>query len=298
MTKFQNTHVADLAWAITSPPLLLSVDGECVWYSNDWYHRAAIESAELIRHADRYPQQLEAMLAERTDRRLGNYFETLWTYWLNINPRFELIGRNLQINDQGRTLGELDFIVFDRAIEKYLHWEVAIKFYLGRGDTRLQCNWLGPGKKDRLDRKVNHLVNRQLKHGSHPHVREWCDSKGIRIDACAVILKGRLFYPPHRDGRHDFPRDANPRHLRGRWLTLAQFSRMYPPTQYFVPLIRGGWMAAPSVPERHRAYPVNVLVEMFESGELSLPLQLCGLYGSINDERLFIVDEGWGDEKT
>jgi hypothetical protein len=298
MTRFQNPHVCDLAWAISSPPLLLSDNSECTWYSNGWYRSAGAESAELMSHADRQPQRLEAMLAERPDRRLGNYFETLWAYWLMVNPRFELLGRNLQINEQGRTLGELDFIVRDRAAGKCLHWEVAIKFYLGRGDTGLHSNWVGPGKRDRLDLKVDHLQNRQSKHGSHPRVREWCDSRGIRIDACAVILKGRLFYPFNRDGPDVFPRNANPQHLRGRWFTLAQFCQLYAPAQHVVPLIHGGWMAAIPMSERHRVYRADTLIEMLASGELRLPLHVGVRHGMSIGERLFIVDQQWVDEET
>jgi hypothetical protein len=297
MSTFQNPHVRDLAWAISSPPLLLPGDGGQIWYSDEWYRRAGAESAALMRDTDNHPQRLEAMLDERSDRRLGHYFETLWAYWLSVNPRFELLGRNLQIKEQGRTLGELDFIVRDRAIGKCLHWELAIKFYLGRGDTSLQSNWLGPGKKDRLDLKVDHLLNRQLKHGSHPRVREWCDSRGIHIDARAVILKGRLFYPLDRDLKCDSPQHANPHHLRSRWLTLTQFSRMYSPALRFVPLIRGGWMATP-VPERYPAYRTDILLEMLESGEIRLPLQVCRQGGATHGERLFIVKQGWADEET
>lgn len=298
MTRFHNPHVNDLEWAISSPPLLLRAGSDCIWYSNEWYRRAGVESAALMHQADMHPQRLEAMLAERSDYRLGNYFETLWAYWLTVNPRFELLGRNLQINEQGRTHGELDFIVRDRDVDMCLHWEVAVKFYLGRGDTRLQRNWLGPGKKDRLDLKVSHLLNRQLKHGSHPRVREWCESRGIRIDARAVILKGRLFYPLDRDGPCIFPHDANPLHLRGRWLTLAQFRRQYAPARCFAPLIHGGWMAAIPVSERHRVYRVDVLIEMLESGKLRLPLHVWEQNGQADGDRLFIVDQDWSNEET
>ena len=33
--------------------------------------------------------------------------------YLNHDPRFEVVAKNLQIRDGGRTYGEFDFIVFD-----------------------------------------------------------------------------------------------------------------------------------------------------------------------------------------
>jgi uncharacterized protein len=293
---YQNPHVSNLAWAIESPPLILPDAYECTWYSDDWYRRAGVDSAELMREADNHPQRLEAMLAEQRDRRLGNYFETLWAYWLSVNPRYELLARNLQIHDQDRTLGELDFIVHDRVAGKCLHWELAIKFYLGRGDTSVWHNWLGPGKKDRLDIKISHLMHSQIKFGGHPRVREWCDRRGIRIDACAVILKGRLFYPLEQGGRDVYPRNANPRHLRSRWLTLSQFRRQSSSAARFIPLVHGGWMAAPSSCVCQHAYRAEVLINMIESGELRMPLQVCKLSGPAIGDRLFIVDQGWADE--
>lgn len=298
MTMFQNPHVSNLAWAISSPPLLLPDDSECTWYSNAWYRQASVESAELMQQADREPSKLESMLAEQPDRRLGNYFETLWAYWLSTNPRFELLGRNLQINDQGRTIGELDFIVFDRAVGKCLHWEVAIKFYLGLGDTGMQRNWLGPGKKDRLDLKVDHLIKRQSKQASHPRVREWCESRGVRIDASAVILKGRLFYPLDRNRPPVFPQHANPLHLRSRWLTLAQFSQTYSSGHFFAPLIRGGWMADVPITDQQCVYRADLMIEMLVSGELRLPLHVCEVNGAVSGDRLFIVDQDWANAQT
>lgn len=296
MAIYQNPHVNNLAWAISSPPLLLPVDSECRWYSNEWYRQAAVESAGLFRQSDQDPAALETSLAERSDRRLGSYFETLWAYWLDMNPRFELLGHNLQINDQGRTLGELDFIVRDRAVGKCLHWELALKFYLGRGDTGLPQNWLGPGKKDRLDIKVDHLMKRQSRYASHKRVREWCEDRGIRIDASAVILKGRLFYPLGTDGPAVFPQHANPQQLRSFWLTPAQFVRRYASEQGFTPLIRGGWMADVPVSHGQAVYRADQLCELLESGELRLPLYVCLVNGDESGDRLFLVDEDWAAE--
>ena len=84
-----------------------------------------------------------------------------------------------------------------------------IKFYLGVGDTRVQSNWHGPGKKDRLDLKVSHLKHRQSVICQQAVVQKMLQEQGFQVDGCGVILKGQLFYPhrfPHRyrhqDSRH------------------------------------------------------------------------------------------------
>jgi len=141
------THrcVADLAWAVSSPSLLQYQQHDCAWFSDAWYLEQYRVIEERLRQLDRDPARLEQLLAAQKDRRLGNYFETLWAYALELHPRYQLIERNLQIHDGERTLGEMDFIVHDQLSGRCAHWELAIKFYLGIGNTRNHAAWHGPG---------------------------------------------------------------------------------------------------------------------------------------------------------
>ena len=218
--RFYHHHcVADLAWALSSPPILQYDTAACRWYDETWYLDQYRQIEPRLRQLDNDPFELEELLAAQKDQRLGNYFETLWAYALRIHPRYRLVERNLQVHDGERTVGEMDFIVLDNDSGRYAHWELAIKFYLGHGNTVRHDAWHGPGKKDRLDVKVDYLLNKQISLSCHPAARSLLRQRGIVIEECAVIMKGRLFYPWQRSGVDFYPAAANLAHLTGDWLT-------------------------------------------------------------------------------
>ena len=290
---YQHHCIADLAWALSSPPLLQHQANDCEWFSDAWYRDLYTGIEAQLRQLDRNPAELESLLAAQKDHRLGNYFETLWSYALKLTPRYQLVERNLQIHDGERTIGEMDFIVLDNETGRYAHWELAIKFYLGIGDTVRHDAWLGPGKKDRLDRKVDHLLNRQTLLGSHPVARTILAERGIVIDACAVILKGRLFYPWQRGGPQHHPQAANPAHLVGYWLTRDQFERAYNPDVRFEPLIRSGWMSRNPTNMGPGLYSSEELMRLIDKGIYRLPIHITRLEDDFEAEKLFIVDNNW-----
>jgi len=294
-SQYQHRCVADLSWAVSSPPLLRVEGNECAWFTANWYreHYRLIE--RQLRELDRDPAKLEDLLAAQKDQRLGNYFETLWSLALQLHPRYQLIERNLQIHDGQRTLGEMDFIVLDNETGRYAHWELAIKFYLGIGDTVSHDAWHGPGKKDRLDLKLDHLLNRQTRLSTHPVAKAQLEERGIVIDDCSVILKGRLFYPWQLDGAEYYPQSASRFHLRGLWLTRQQLMQSYGADARFVPLIRSGWMAKISTSRESDVYSVEALMQLVDSGQYRLPLHVTRLEGASERERLFIVDNNWPD---
>jgi len=285
--------VADLAWALSSPPMLHYQGTDCDWFSDAWYLEQYTQIEAKLRQLDRRPAELNNLLTAQKDQRLGNYFETLWSYALQLNPRYQLIERNLQIHDGERTIGEMDFIVLDRDTGRHAHWELAIKFYLGIGNTVHQHAWHGPGKKDRLDLKVGHLLNRQTVLSRDPVVRAQLDQRGIVIDECAVILKGRLFYPWQQGGQERHPYAANPAHLTGHWLTRNQFEHAFGLEACFQPLIRSGWLSDHRNHEHSVGYTIEDLLRLVDQGKFRLPLQVIRQEGGLAVERLFIVNDNW-----
>jgi uncharacterized protein len=297
-SRYQHRCVADLAWALASPPLLLVEGNDCAWFSESWYRNQYRNIEQQLRALDRDPAILESLLAAQKDRRLGNYFETLWAFALQLNSRYQLIERNLQIHNGENTLGEMDFIVLDNETGRYAHWELAIKFYLGMGNTVNHEAWHGPGKQDRMDLKVDHLLSRQTRLGRHPVARAQLEERGIVIDDCAVILKGRLFYPWKQGGPEYYPQYANPSHLRGLWLTRQQLMQSCGADARFVPLIRSGWMAKISLSPATDGYSIGSLMRLVDSGQYRLPLHVIRLDEGSEVERLFIVNDDWAQFRT
>ena len=302
MKEYKHQAVRDLAWAVSSPPLILQQSHPCLWPPADWFLQLAKDALPWLASIDEDPVELEALITGQKDRRLGKYFETLWFYWLSHNKRFDIVENNVQIIIDGETLGEIDFVLFDNVTRQTIHWEVAVKFYLGIGDTREMCHWHGPQLRDRLDIKVQHLRQRQSLISKDPRVSRWLSTQGIHIDQCAVILKGRLYYPWACFGQHGqngrlatalMPAECAPGHLFSGWLTQSQFVEVFDESQLFMPLIDKGWLEKIPTHFEGELFNKKTLVEIISDDAMRFPLhvQLCNPHSSV--DRVFIVDDDW-----
>lgn len=137
----------------------------------------------------------------RPTHRLGVYFEQLWHFFLRQDPDIELIAHNLPIHDGGRTLGEFDCIYYSVERSCHVHLELAVKYFLGvprGGNTTTPANtheWLGPDQRDRLETKLDQLLQRQIMLGDKPAAKRKLEELGIGEMAREIALKGYLFQP-------------------------------------------------------------------------------------------------------
>lgn len=290
--NYQHAVVRDLAWAVASPPLIITEQSSCRWFDADWYRQRYQHSLDWLHQLDQDPAALLAVVEAQKDRRLGNYFETLWAFWLEHDPRYELITRNLAIRDGGNTLGELDFLIHDRETGFNFHWEVAVKFYLGLGDTRETASWHGPGKRDRLDLKLVHLRDRQSQICQLPQTQAVLREIGVEVAGCAVLLKGRLFYPA-AEALPDAPEGACPQHLRSHWYRQSDWFENCQAGDQFAPLLNSGWMSEHAQPDA-KILSASQLQQALAQGVYRLPLYLLH-YRQSGCERLFLVPDDWAD---
>lgn len=236
--RWRTPEVRDLCWAIASPPLLPETVAPAGvrWLTSGDSARHFTASADWLAALDRDPAPLLAHLAHEHDHRLGSHFESLLAFWLAWpdNPCHRLLARNVAIRRDGRTLGELDFLVEDRRHGGIEHWEVAVKFYLGTGDGRSHRNWIGPGLRDRLDLKLARLIDHQLPLAGLPEaaatLRPLLPAGAGTTDLRPVcLLAGSLFHPAAMPGGHPGdsagadPALAAPNHLRGWWQHRRDF---------------------------------------------------------------------------
>ena len=296
LMEFTQQSVRDLAWAISSPPLMSQMSSQCIWPQGAWYQQLYSESLPWIKRLDNDSSELEELIAEQKDRRLGKYFETLWYFWLCKQSRYDIVENNVQINIDGETLGELDFVLFDNKEKKTLHWELAVKFYLGVGDTREMYNWYGPNRRDRLDKKVEHLLSRQSVISQDARVVQWLAAQGIKIDRCAVIMKGRLYFPcPAEQAAESvaamLPLKCSPDLLHGWWLTPAGFEAEFDEQQHFLPLINSGWLAKISTESSNEYYAKRGILEAVSNGKMRYPLHLQVLSHCSSWDKIFIAKE-------
>lgn len=299
---FKNSCVRDLAWAIASPPLVQVPGHDCQWLHADDYLQMYRQTRPWLEQLDRDPSALQALMAAQKDRRLGKHFETLWYFWLVHHPHYDVLANNLQVVIDGETLGELDFIVRDKRNGEIIHIELAVKFYLGLGDTRQMASWHGPGLKDRLDRKVEHLCEKQTRITHDQRVRQWLAAQGLVIDRCAVILKGRLYYPAGQlDPAHaldtssvNSPLNAATGHLSAWWFRRAELDRFFTDMDVFWPLLNEGWLQRKPTSQLTKKLVKSDFFspEFAENYRFPLHVQVCNPH--FDCDIAFITGDSWG----
>ncbi|KWA22990.1 hypothetical protein WT41_14360 [Burkholderia territorii] len=211
--------VRDLGWLLASPSLLTAAPGAPLAHPwSDAVERVAVEA--WLAALDAAPQPLHRALDALRPVRLGRYAECLLEYFLTHGPSLRLVAANLPLRSNGKTLGEVDFLV-DAPGGQRLHWELAVKCYLCApvdGDASL-ADFVGPNLVDRLDRKRSRLLEHQLRLSDRHGFALL--GYGAPSDA-QMFIKGWLFYP-HGVPQAPVAAEIAADHPRGFWLTHAQW---------------------------------------------------------------------------
>ena len=131
--------------------------------------------------------------------RLGHLVEHfVESEFLNRND-IEILAKNLQIEDNSRTLGEFDFIINNKGAIQ--HIEVVYKFYLR--DTSISSDsikqWIGPNRNDSLIQKIHKIKTSQF-----PLIKNSCSADKLQELGITpseveqkVFFKGQLFTSPN-----------------------------------------------------------------------------------------------------
>lgn len=222
--NFRHSAVRDLAFALASPPLLSHWPTEFSAHQvidlPDYTFWQGLYQRYLPRlHAlDLDPSPLEQFLSTLPSSRLGIRFEALLSFWLKDDSGgwhdFQLLAQNIQLKDEKRTIGEVDFIIKNKITGDIEHWELSLKFYLGEGVLR-PYEWRGLNDRDTFGRKIKHTLTKQF-NVDRIHLPLLGEKV---IDQRRAIFKGRLFYP---DNVPDAAKESlttwlHPDHLRGTW---------------------------------------------------------------------------------
>lgn len=158
------------------------------------------------------------------DQKLGHLYEDALEVLIQNSPLLELIASHVQIFDESKqTIGELDFIVFDKKNERHIHLELAVKFYLGI-ETSNGWKFPGPDQRDNWQRKLERLKNHQLILTHRSEAKAVLKYNfGIESIVPQQLIYGRLFSPV---GAVDMlnPEGVSNISRRGRWLFMDQWN--------------------------------------------------------------------------
>lgn len=218
------------------------------------------------------------------DQRLGRRFERLTHDVLQEQINLDVLACNIVLHDGIRTIGELDMITYDRQLDKYQHWEMTLKFYLGISTQ----HWPGPNPVDNLHRKASRLFGHQFPLSASPLAQERLRALNIpRIDERVVLSRGTLFYPAEQN--ITAPDIAHPDHHKGRWWTISQL----PLGTRWQPLSKNDWIGTGSVSDKGTTtLASNELVDYVQAAPS--PLMVIAHHdANTPPEPGFIVSDNW-----
>ncbi len=210
--RFNHPIVRQLAFAIASPNLITHLPTEIITakkidihHESDWQHYFFSYETRL-KFLDSHPEELILFLQQVKSTRLGLRFETLLWFWLQDkeNQYFELLGHSIQHHRNGKTLGEMDFLLRNKNTNQIEHWEVCLKYYLAAADLQL-ATWIGLNPEDTFAHKLNHLVQHQF---------QFEHALDHTIDTRYTVIKGQLYLPQTHQNR---PSWLNSARRLGTW---------------------------------------------------------------------------------
>lgn len=211
INSYHTPAIRHLAWLCQAPQLMRSsITFEPTQHLPSNY-------PEILKAWDQDAGAAPPLLSEPPQRRLGFYFERLYQVMLEELLGWPLLLKNQQIQSSGRTIGELDFVVHNRANDRIEHHEIAIKFYLGVPGPTGSALWYGPNARDRLDLKTSRLLEQQCRRTQLPETLALlAESQIVGPLTPQIFMPGYLFYPD--DPQVVAPGYVPKEHLRGRWM--------------------------------------------------------------------------------
>lgn len=175
----------------------------------------------------------------------GKKMEWYFRHEISHSLRFGLLVENLQVQYKGITLGELDFILHDREMDFLIHVEMAFKFYLYDPSLspEIAC-WVGPNRRDTLEKKLHKLQNRQFPLMHQPETKKVL--KAFQLPELPIkqelYFKAQLFLPLDFD--QPLPL-VSPAAVSGFWIPLDRFGD-FANDEFHIPEKRN-WTINPAV---------------------------------------------------
>lgn len=242
-------------------------------------------------------QEQISRLTKQRPGPLGRYFETLVQTVISLSPQIKSSHENVIIQDGKRTCGELDLIyqISGQTAGKWVHLELAVKFYLGLDGRADPFHWHGPAARDTLGRKLNRMFSHQLKLPETADGKAALKKLGIdRVHSEALVM-GRLFHPyTHwQAGNTHAPEIIAKDHPAGWWLRINQIDLLNDDTETSWQLLKKPEWLAPVDPSNGETINGSDFSGHLKSAPLSRPLMVAALIEGVESHRGFVVPDDW-----
>ncbi len=173
---------------------------------------------------------------------LGKRIERFFKFYIEQSSNYELIKSNIQIIHNKETLGELDFLLYDKMAKKYLHIEHIYKFYLYDESFSDEIErFIGPNQNDSFSKKLEKLKNKQLPLLFKKETQNYLENIDISAIEQKVCFKGNIYVPIDLIDK-EIP-ILNNSCIRGFYINREEFfkQKQFREFEYFLPS-RDDWI--------------------------------------------------------
>lgn len=289
--EFQQRY-QDLIWAAESQSLIRN---DLTTELLSQAQRDRLRRGDFVEAFDSFLSRREKALSHK----VGLYFELLVEFLISEVIQGKMTVRGQQVVENGRTVGEVDFI-FELDGSTW-HLETAVKFYLFNPEAWPEVEGLvGPNSSDNFEAKMDRLFGQQLplSQTAFPDVTK-------RV----AYVKGRIFYPHHSAASTatetkltDQLEQLNVDHVQGIWCRAADCAKFLAQltADRFAVRKKPHWLADVRLPfDSSEVLTCSqltfFLVQHFQESKRPLMLssvrETDGVFTEV--ERIFVVDDTW-----
>ena len=294
LCRIKSPEHRDLAWLLASPSLLRPSALVPAISSQEW-HDMFMYAKDWIQHDSQSPARLKKWIDTPRQYKLGLYAEDLFLYYLHHCSPYTVLAHDIQAFDGKRSIGAFDFIVQTPkgVIE---HWEMAIKYFVQVQPSHSWIDFIGPGGKDSLQRKMDKMLKRQILLSDHPKAQEGLQQRNIPIPTRKRIISiGRLF--AHGNTKFVPPYSGDPLQPTGIWLKLKEFGFYLQQHQdaKWVYRKHPKWLSPICLLEENKGMDIHAVSAFLQQQEKHVMLSQVELqkHGWVETKRLFVMPDNW-----
>lgn len=167
---------------------------------------------------------------------LGKRVERFFEYYLKQNEFYEIKKKNIQIINNKNTLGELDFIVYNKKENTYEHVELVYKYYLYDVNFKEEIHrYIGPNRDDSLVKKLNKLKNKQFPLLFKDESKEYLSGVDLQNIEQKLCFMANIYLPLAL--KNHTLENINNACIKGYYININEFLQMqeYKSYEYFMP---------------------------------------------------------------
>lgn len=177
---------------------------------------------------------------------LGKRVEHFFLASIKSSSEYQLIANNIQISDENRTLGELDFLLRELRTSNILHIELMYKFYVYDPEFTIEMErWIGPNRRDSLLQKIEKVKTNQFPLLYTSEAKKYLSSLNLSSEEIEqqLYFKATLFIPEAFID-FEFPH-INKQSIAGYWYHLEDFNKFDNPDLKFYAPEKQDWPIDP-----------------------------------------------------